>query len=829
MSKRPHLSIKLISLGIFLYPIRIGWQTVFEQNNKRFYMHITGHESSEAEPEYRSQSGSNYSNIEATSSLAITSLYHKLFSNSKTKFSGPYILGWDDSELLELSLEGVQFRPFAFKIEKFLLYVISLGIGSNIEMMGAGIKYMSSFIGEFKKKRKNPNDVWTNVGLYKKFRGTQLFGLEHSLTQKIINNQHKPTCTPDAWNDEILMNNIPILELREKLQQLYPSQYVFSERKLCAWRTLLKASGCTNITPFKRDQSEYEFWSRSSTSHIDQNILQFLHDSGFLHTIPNYISSKTIAKARTYYNINGPGCLIHNKTTITRVRISEESEKQFENFFSDKNIVNLSSYKVDKYGLPLKYIKDQKETFYKNDLGSLCLTCAEYGYNTFDNLKELIKNKIEHKGEQNLLGFPNYELLGSDLSDYELLNLVLVGIMHISSFGYTSHVEYLEHCLQNAFGQCLKPHRSNCKECNKVSKLLTSRKTYLNTQFNANLLTLDKDGAIIVVDYKMKILPKSAHKVKSDFYGKSGCPYIQHYIKPSWIKIILDNGDHYHCSKLMSIIANWKLWYDIEIAHAIKCYVRLGYNINEEENIVEAIKNIKSTSVANIQPNRNKNIKKPKLSRISNWFEFKWPIEGEYIGFICAQALHHFGAWNNFSPAVISKSRDEVEQPRPSPKASDYTIMNSSWIVPVPSNKLDQRGLSYNAEENKTNLISLLKVNVQQETSNMIKKMKDTHMAISDEVNDKITVESKKRRGKHMTETIKEILKSFFHAGDEDKSERYMAKEMHQDLQQRVQMGELEAEEIPQLKTIENWISRYSSLHKKEVAKNAKASQKNIK
>ncbi|CAG8719201.1 19026_t:CDS:2, partial [Gigaspora rosea] len=127
MSKRPHLSIKLISLGqimpsIFLYPIRIGWQTVFEQNNKRFYMHITeGHESSETEPGYRSQLGSNYSNIEVTSSLAIT--------------------------------KGVQFRPFVFKIEKFLLYVISLEIGSNIEMMGASIRYMSSFIGEFKKKR----------------------------------------------------------------------------------------------------------------------------------------------------------------------------------------------------------------------------------------------------------------------------------------------------------------------------------------------------------------------------------------------------------------------------------------------------------------------------------------------------------------------------------------------------------------------------------------------------------------------------------------------------------------------------------------------------
>ena len=37
-----------------------------------------------------------------------------------------------------------------------------------------------------------------------------------------------------------------------------------------------------------------------------------------------------------------------------------------------------------------------------------------------------------------------------------------------------------------------------------------TRKTYLNAQFNAALLDLNEDGAILVVDYKMKILPKTA-------------------------------------------------------------------------------------------------------------------------------------------------------------------------------------------------------------------------------------------------------------------------------------------------------------------------------
>ncbi|CAG8817112.1 18261_t:CDS:2, partial [Gigaspora margarita] len=70
-------------------------QTVFEQNNRRFYMHITkGYELSEVEPGYRSQ--------------------------------------LDKNKLLEASLEGIQFRPFAIKVRNLLVYVTSLGIKSNI-------------------------------------------------------------------------------------------------------------------------------------------------------------------------------------------------------------------------------------------------------------------------------------------------------------------------------------------------------------------------------------------------------------------------------------------------------------------------------------------------------------------------------------------------------------------------------------------------------------------------------------------------------------------------------------------------------------------------
>ncbi|CAJ0914516.1 1584_t:CDS:2 [Entrophospora sp. SA101] len=78
------------------------------------------------------------------------------------------------------------------------------------------------------------------------------------------------------------------------------------------------------------------------------------------------VSSKTISKARLHSKVNGPGCAGVEKPIITRVRITEEAKRQFEIFFADKNIVNLSSYRVnEKTGDPVKYLKDQKETLWR--------------------------------------------------------------------------------------------------------------------------------------------------------------------------------------------------------------------------------------------------------------------------------------------------------------------------------------------------------------------------------------------------------------------------------------------------------------------------------
>jgi len=47
-----------------------------------------------------------------------------------------------------------------------------------------------------------------------------------------------------------------IIELYNSLTALYPSQYKFKDRELFAWKAILKATGCHEITPFTKDESK---------------------------------------------------------------------------------------------------------------------------------------------------------------------------------------------------------------------------------------------------------------------------------------------------------------------------------------------------------------------------------------------------------------------------------------------------------------------------------------------------------------------------------------------------------------------------------------------
>src|SRR5207245_11376190 len=53
-----------------------------------------------------------------------------------------------------------------------------------------------------------------------------------------------------------------------------------------------------------------------------------------------------------------------------------------------------------------------------------------------------------------------------------------------------------------------------------------ARKTYLNIHVRTNLEELDGEGAVMIVDYKMKILPQSVRETKTEFFGKRAGVFI---------------------------------------------------------------------------------------------------------------------------------------------------------------------------------------------------------------------------------------------------------------------------------------------------------------
>jgi hypothetical protein len=120
----------------------------------------------------------------------------------------------------------------------------------------------------------------------------------------------------------------------------------------------------------------------------------------------------------------------------------------------------------------------------------------------------------------------------------------------ISDKGITNHNSCISYCLLWAFGVCEEQHTHASQECAKLFTFFKclkdqfsadlhedldeyqnhllyflahqARKVYLNAQFNANLLELNENGVVLVIDYKMKVLPKSSRENKAEFFGKKG-------------------------------------------------------------------------------------------------------------------------------------------------------------------------------------------------------------------------------------------------------------------------------------------------------------------
>ncbi|RIA99838.1 hypothetical protein C2G38_2237331 [Gigaspora rosea] len=67
-----------------------------------------------------------------------------------------------------------------------------------------------------------------------------------------------------------------------------------------------------------------------------------------------------------------------------------------------------------------------------------------------------------------------------------------------------------------------------------------------------------------------------------------------------------------------------------------------------------------------------------------------------------------------------------------------------------------------------------------------------------------------------MTIPLKGLSFLEFGLGNINKSNKYTAQDMHDELVQLVQEGEIKIEEVPKVSTIQNWIGCYTHEHKQE-------------
>jgi hypothetical protein len=410
--------------------------------------------------------------------------------------------------------------------------------------------------------------------------------------------------------------------------------------------------------------------------------------------------------------------------------------------------------------------KDQYK--YKEDLEGLCITCDFYGYQIFDKLLNIINssNLLEKKDYINRIEQIRRHLKRDMENEISILNN-----------GKLEHSPCLNHCLLNAFGVCEEEHYSFCKNCCsfiiflnelKLKNLVNNeefeefedkllyyishqlRKIFLNSQYKTALTKITETSAVLICDYKMKVLPKNSRETKQDFFGKEGWTLhsiivifksmneenqlsieaYDHYSndgkQDAWftasafdivlpklkknnikqIEIFSDNGGHYHNSELITIISNWKNWYNIEIkrwqfleageaktivdshhaklSHGFVRYTKLGKAIKKGEDIALANKDLVGTTFAEIIPDRDRKINIGTISGISNFFTFEWP-QDENEGLIKAYEIPYYSSPKVFTIFDIKKLLKDNIINKPNPELKNELSSELEWHIKIPS------------------------------------------------------------------------------------------------------------------------------------------------
>ncbi|RHZ77211.1 hypothetical protein Glove_184g84 [Diversispora epigaea] len=348
------------------------------------------------------------------STNAISRVYFKIF-RSKTRYSGPLIMGWTDENIINKLNEDIPFIPHSFLLEKIKIFVYRVGYSTNIDWFNARPGYKSSILHKFDGNKqalfvskieetscileiyqdqilktiiesKNPIDIWRNSTI--------------TINQTIANINWYQLFS--KWDKQ----ESPIIELHDELNKIYSEDYQFSIWEICAWQIFLHAAGANNVTPWSHKE-QHQFWSKSNHPKQDHALLTQLYQMGFL--VKN-ISTPDKNSTSTFWQYFNYALADNKKNYDRKCRILSIIANDFTYKELQENLehVNMSSYKTDNTSeLPVLYLQDHKKalwnqfhkqypnriqrTFfmtkldgkcfvYKENLGGFCSECNECRY-----------------------------------------------------------------------------------------------------------------------------------------------------------------------------------------------------------------------------------------------------------------------------------------------------------------------------------------------------------------------------------------------------------------------------------------------------------------
>ncbi len=297
--------------SIYAIPIRLGFQVALKLNQKHFIVRIVRNLENPNAPGFICEGEGTNSGILSSSSAAINTIYGRVFGGkNKMKYPGTTMLGFHDSYMIQQMLNDVDFRPFMISLYNIKILIVSIPDNNNYE------GFTSSFMYKYKQKQsviwqkveresfsisifqdgemvKQFHDttafsVWNQIQFLQNYNGNDLFGISHPLVQSKVKERYEKlfpkTCTLDDWNNEKIMQHMfklylkkhvpgneelwfrvfyrwnnqksTIIEINSFISDVYNDNHEIGMRELRAWRAILEAIGCKNITPFERDVSD---------------------------------------------------------------------------------------------------------------------------------------------------------------------------------------------------------------------------------------------------------------------------------------------------------------------------------------------------------------------------------------------------------------------------------------------------------------------------------------------------------------------------------------------------------------------------------------------